>query len=482
MEDVLKPPDPPDIWEVPMSPEVFPNSNSSQSSGTKRRSDGGDHASSSKKTITSTEMASASIQGLYCSNAMVIGFKAYSPSDKGPFLVHVSRSEPDQSAGTTIRPIKFGQFLVHNKVQNICPDGVKKVGRNKISVEFRTFADANNFLDNPILTMSKYEVTIPTYNITKMGIVRQVPVDLSMEEFANSLSVPNFCGEVLKARRLNRKTINEGVVTWVPTQTVVLTFHSQILPSKVYSFHTSLAVEAYQYPTIQCLSCCRFGHIKAQCRSSPRCFKCSQPHTGDSCDVIEGKATCLHCSGQHFASSKTCPEQGRQRSIKLLMSQEGISYEEASNRFPRVNRSYAEVAQEMFSPPSSVSYPSSSIPNSPASISSVSHKKTIFVPAVRQKKSSLGKAYDHQAHQSIVGNIPSSLPNGCALVNGSDVSQENGLLEILITLIINLLSQNKTHLPSNVAQQLMQIISLSCNNGSNVCSAVEQSKSTQEKI
>lgn len=481
MAEVMKPPDPPDI-SVPVSMDVFSDSATSQSTAQKRRFDGEDQSASNKKIITNTELASASIQGLYCSNRMIIGIKSYTSMDKGPFLVHVSRTEIDQSAGTTIRPIKFGQFLVHNKIENICADGVKRVGRNKISVEFRSFADANKFLDNPILSLYKYEASIPSYNITKMGIVRQVPVDLSMDEFATSLILPNGCGEVLKARRLNRKTIDDGKVTWVPTQTVVLTFHGQIMPARVFLFHTSLPVEAYQYPTIQCLNCCRFGHIKAQCRSKPRCFKCAQPHTGDSCDVLESGSTCLYCSGQHFASSKICPEQGRQRSIKLLMSQEGISYEDASNQCPKVRRSYADVTQEMFSTPSSNYLPRSTPePNHSTSSPTVSHKKTIFVPA--RRSAPLGKSYDRQAHQNIISDVPSSLPNGCALANSqAEVPQENnGLLELLLTLIINLLSQNKTNLPSNVAQQLMQVIALTSNNGSGVCSAMEQSKPYKEK-
>lgn len=487
-EDFLKPPDPPDIWDEPLSSNVFMNSSSdtvqSSSSAVKRRFDGRvDQGSGSrnKKTISNIELASASIQGLYCSSSLVIGFKAYTSTDKGPFIVHASRTEPDPSAGLTIRPIKFGQFLVQNKVDNICPGGVKKVGRNKISIEFRSYVDANTFLDNPILSSHNYEVTIPTYNVTKMGIVRYVPVDLSMGEFATSLIVPVGCGEVLKARRLNRKTKdNDGNVTWVPTQTVVLTFHGQVLPSRVFSFHTSMAVEAYQYPTIQCLKCCRFGHIKAQCRSNPRCFKCAQSHPGESCEVNENTATCLHCSGQHFASSKNCPEQGRQRSIKLLMSQESISYEDASKQCPRANRSYAEVAQ-ISSQPLITQFSSSSNTKPSSYIPPVSHRKTIFVPAVSHKRAFLGKAYDHQAHQAIVGNIPSCLPNGCALSNENEVSQETSLVETLITLIINILSQNKTHLPPNVAHQLMQIITLTNNYGSNIDSAMEQSEYTQQK-
>ncbi|XP_045445751.1 uncharacterized protein LOC123653814 [Melitaea cinxia] len=259
---------------------------------------------------------------------------SYAEDDKGPFIVHVSREVSDPASGTTIRAIKFGQFLHTNKIKSVVNDGVKNVGRNKISVQFTSAEAANSFLSNPVLDLCKYKTTVPTYNITRIGLVKGVPVDWSMQELVESLELPSGCGQVMKARRLNRKTISEGTVTWIPTQSVVLTFRGQMLPEKIYSYHTSLPVEIYKFPTIQCLICCRYSHIKTQCRSKPRCYKCAQPHTGESCEVSEDNATCLHCSGKHFTINKSCPEFSRQQSIKVIMAQESISYLEASSRIP----------------------------------------------------------------------------------------------------------------------------------------------------
>ncbi|CAH2097137.1 unnamed protein product [Euphydryas editha] len=164
-------------------------------------------------------------------------------------------------------------------------------------------------------------------------------------ELVESLELPFGYGEVVKARCLNRKSITERTINWVPTQSVVLTFKRQLLSEKNYSYHTSLPVETYKFPAIQCLNCCPYGHIKTQCRSKPRCFECSKPHTGESCDVVEDKASCLHCSGKHFTTNKTCPEFSRQQSIKCIMSLKIISYFDVSSRIPPANRSYAAVAK-----------------------------------------------------------------------------------------------------------------------------------------
>lgn len=453
MDADAEPPDPPDISKTPI--------------GTKRSAEPiAEHERNIKKMIVNREAASASIQNVFIHPSLVIGVKQYTAMDSGPFLVHVSRTEPDPAAGSTIRPIKFGQFLHINKIRNICPEGIKKVGRNKISIEFISSEDANRFLDNPILEVSKYKAEIPNYNISKMGIVRQVPVDLSMDEFAEFLVSPTGCGIVLKARRLNRKIIVEDKPSWVPTQTVVITFQGQTLPRKVFLFHTSLPVDPYEFPTIQCLNCCRFGHVKIQCRSKPRCYRCTQPHTGESCHIIETESSCLNCSGRHYSINKSCPEYARQKSIKLLMSQDNISYEEASSKFPKSSRSFAEVTQATNPSGLQPATYSQSSQSSPL-LTQVSYRKT--VTATPRHRPPLPKSYDRVAHQAIIAEEPSELPNGYALSQASKIASspmEDNLLEVLMTMILNIILKSNTKLPSNVAQKLSQILSLS-NNGSN---------------
>lgn len=474
------PPDPPD--PDPTTSEIRESRSVKRRMGEDSEESGG--TGGKVKAVASdkdTAPSVASVQTTWMHATLVIGVKEYSTSDKGPFIIHVSREVPDPSAGTSIRPIKFGQFLCNYRVGNICADGIKSVGRNRVSVEFRSAADANKFLDNStLLSQYKYIASIPTFNITRMGLVKNVPIDMSMEEFAENLDVPNGCGYVIKARRLNRKSIENGNITWIPTQSVVLTFRGQVLPNRVFSYHTSLPVQIYQLPTIQCQNCCRFGHIKTQCRSKPRCFKCGKEHTGESCDTVEAQAYCLHCTGTHFASSKICPELERQKSVKAFMSQNGISYEEAATHFPKVGRSYTEVAQEMLASSSLSSQQAS--PSSPNSSNSRSYVKTVYATA--RPRAPLTKSYDKASHQEITSTPSSSLPNGHAFMSQSQSSNDNRqsfLIETLLNLLIELCSSSNLSLPSNVAQKLSQIFTLTDHNGSSVHSPVELKKSPQTK-
>uniref|UniRef100_A0A2H1WTA9 SFRICE_039414 n=1 Tax=Spodoptera frugiperda TaxID=7108 RepID=A0A2H1WTA9_SPOFR len=163
-----------------------------------------------------------------------------------------------------------------------------------------------------------------------MGIVSDVPVEWTEDEIMNNVRVSTGCGVVIKARRMNRKVTSPNGTEWKPTQTVVLIFDGQTLPKKVFCFYSALPVELYSYSTIQCFNCCRFGHTRTLCRSKPHGFRCGQDHPGDGCQISEIDAHCVNCNGNHFANYNSCPELGRQKSIKALMAERSISYAEAS--------------------------------------------------------------------------------------------------------------------------------------------------------
>lgn len=226
-------------------------------------------------------------------------------------------------------------------------------------------------------------------------VVRGIPTDWSEEEIFKNINVPFGCGPILKVRRLNKKQINNANTNFIPIETVVLTFDGQVLPKRVYLCYNSLPVDLYIYPTIQCFQCCRYGHIKSQCRSSPRCFKCGNGHSGDSCNIEEENVICCLCSGSHFATSRKCPEFFRQKSIKESMAKSCLSYAEALKLHPPVGRSYSDVLSTPISPPIShikVSNPKSENVNK-------SYKKTVFLKPKTPVQ--LSKGFDKIAHAKL---------------------------------------------------------------------------------
>lgn len=433
-------------------------------------------SSQAKKSISNPEAASASYELVYTHPDLDESARKYSDNDLGPFIVHIARNNTDPSANLSVRAIKIGLLLHQSNVQNIVRDGIKNIGSRRVSVQFKTAEDANKFISHSCLATHKYTATIPSYHVSRIGIVRGVPVDWDVSRLAEAMDTDG-CGKVLKARRLSRKkTVNDTTV-WEPTQSVVVTFEGQRLPNHVYVFHTSLLVETYMLPTIQCFKCCRFGHVKTQCRSDPRCYKCSEDHPGESCLVPKSSATCLFCMGCHYATDKDCFEQGRQRTIKNIMSEKSISYREAELQAPlQLRRSFANVLSSNIPhsntpfniPPSDTNY-SQSQPQK------LSYRKTVFTTP--RPRPNLSKGYDQRAHLNIVGDVHSSMPNGHALGNDT-ISPPENLVDLILALLKNIISKFSDNIPNNVASQIFEISQLITNtNGSSSLRTMEQSQS-----
>ncbi|KAI5636441.1 hypothetical protein NE865_10861 [Phthorimaea operculella] len=408
----------------------------------------------SKKTINNT--STPSIQSTFTLPEFELNIRTYGEHDVAPFIVHISKvvSESTLANSSTLRPIKFGHFLFHNKIQGIVKDGIKRVGRNRISVEFKTSDDANSFLQHPSLAAAKYEAVIPSFNITRMGIIREVPVEWTLEELLRAVEVPSGFGKVIKARRLNRKSYDEdNSPVWIPTQTVVLTFLGQKLPPQVYCFYTSLPVQTYVLPTIQCNKCCRFGHIAAKCRSHERCFICAGNHLGISC--TRKTPTCLFCSGEHKATDQNCPEQSRQRNIKLVMSQENISYLEASIRFPQVRKPFTDALRNspLLFPDQSQSQPTQ--PSTQPTIKT-SYNKTTFTQR-RLPSPASSRGYDRAAHMALISSPHPSSPNGSALSSPSSASDFSFIGSLLSTCFKILSKANQEEIPNNIRNNLTEL-------------------------
>jgi hypothetical protein len=258
----------------------------------------------------------------------------YANSNKGPYEVHVNHSK-----GEPIHPVKFGNLLYRGGIKNILEDGIKVENRYKLSIKFQSLKSANQFIDSPFLKDNNLNAYIPTYRLFKQGIVKRIPVDLSEGEIIDCIQVSAGFGRVSKVRRLNRKEITDGKVEWKASTTCVLSFEGQHLPSKVFLFYNALPVEIYEYPTILCHRCARFGHTKTKCTSpSPKCAKCSSTeHSKDKCPS-EKDLLCPNCNGKHEASSANCPELIRQRTIKSTMAKENMSFSQAAKTIPRTNK------------------------------------------------------------------------------------------------------------------------------------------------
>lgn len=374
--------------------------------------------------------------------------KLYDKNDPGPYMVHVQFTEVDNKKGSTLHPLDFSYFLHKKGLRNIIENGIKRIGRNRLSISFTSGKDANEFIQNETLAETKkYTTSIPIFNICRMGIVKGVPEDWSHEDIMANIRVPNGFGAIIRTRRMCRKSVSSSGVEWIPTQSVTLTFDGQCLPPRVFAFYSSLPVEKYILPTIQCFQCCRFGHTRDKCRSQPRCLKCGDNHDGKSCN--SETFHCINCSGPHKATDKTCPEFLRQANIKNHMSYNNVSYIEASKAFPASKPLFSEV----------VALSSQISDMSPPENKKIWHKKTVFSQP-KKKIITQNKGYDQEAHKNIINSYKEPSPqNGCALTgdNNNSSSEDASIQELLSTLVNTIFNSS---LPYSVALKLVNTISV----------------------
>lgn len=375
----------------------------------------------------------------------------YNSSDAAPFLVHVQREQTASNDNTFLNPISFGRFLRRNAFNGIVNGSLKKIGRNRLVISFTTFQDANSFITSKLLEKENFKSFIPTFSVTRMGVVRGVPMEWSDDEILDNISVPVGCGKILKLRRIKRKVITDGIPQLKNTETVILTFDGQILPKRVYMCYTSLTVDLYIYPTIQCYNCCRYGHVKSQCRSTPRCFKCGQGHSGDECTISEENLHCCLCKGYHEATSKKCLEYERQKNIKESMAKSCISYAEASKLHPTISKlSYADA---LISTPTISSNINAPVQHhySPSK-NKTSYKKTVFIKP--RSPPTFSKGYEQQFHEEFNRSMPQP-KDGCALIPRNDISAAS-VNELIIALIKTLTQSH--HLSPNFAATVMNTV------------------------
>lgn len=404
----------------------------------------------------------------------------YNSTDAAPFLVHVQVKQTSPNDNVSIHPVTFGRFLKRNQFNSVVNGSLKRIGRNRITVSFENYKDANSFISSPTLSDSNFKAFVPSFSVIRMGIVRGVPADWSEEEVKENISVPIGCGPIIKVRRINRKI--DGSSEFKPTESVVLTFDGQVLPKRVYMCYTALVVDLYIYPTIQCFRCCKFGHVQVQCRATtPKCFKCGGGHLGVSCSVNEEDVECCLCKGSHFATSKKCLEYERQRAIKESMAKSCISYAEASKIHAPISKmSYIDALLSTSNIPPQVSGPSLNLQNDnlPNSFQT-SYKKTVFKN--RRTPPRLSRGYDIEAHNELTKdyNMPSSPVNGVAFNTEVKTDSDNTSIIELIISLIKCLSQSMS--PSNAASLFDTIAHLTKNVHNGQTPKIQSSPVEQQK-
>lgn len=207
--------------------------------------------------------------------------------------------------GRRLSDVTIARTLHKNllKVQNIFSKG-----KSQILVKFATTADAKRLINHPtVLDDIKCSATLSVPQTSNKGLVRGVPLEIGDQELLEELNRhPDT--QVLSTTRIMRSEMEGEERHKVPTQSVILDFPGNTMPSKVFFFQAVRTVQVYIIKPKLCYKCHTFRHIAKQCKSSMTyCGYCTLNHDTRQCPRDKDKPLCVNCDGEHSPRSMQCP-------------------------------------------------------------------------------------------------------------------------------------------------------------------------------
>ena len=264
-----------------------------------------------------------------------------------PRFLLIESNLPEQAI-TSLSP-----FVIQKCLLSLAglPKSVKKLKSGALLIEVEKKAHADNLLK--LKTFFNISAKCSAHNTlnTSKGIIRCPDLaGVSEEEIASELA-----GQlVVHVRRMTsyRDSIKR------PTNTLVLTFNTAILPRSLKVGYLNVPVDMYIPNPLQCYTCYKYGHHESKCRKTTEekvCRRCTALCSEHDADVNECKNAlkCSNCGGEHYSTSRSCLVWKREKEIVTVKCKEGLSFPEAKKivetRF-NLTVSYANVTKNNSGP------------------------------------------------------------------------------------------------------------------------------------
>ena len=241
---------------------------------------------------------------------------------------------------------KLSPFVIEKVLVGLTgsPKSVKKLKSGSLLIEVekavhaRTLLKIKHFFNIPARCVPHNSLN------TSKGIIRCPDLaGISEEEITSELSDQN----VTAARRIT--IFRDGIKK--PTNTIVLTFNTAILPKCLKVGYLRVTVDLYIPNPLQCYCCFKFGHHESKCKYNQGeefCRRCGNSNLVHKSEKCEFDICCKNCKGEHVATSRSCPLWKKEKEIVTVKYTEGLSFPEARKIVESRNSmgvSYASVSK-----------------------------------------------------------------------------------------------------------------------------------------
>ncbi|XP_023247742.1 uncharacterized protein LOC111643770 [Copidosoma floridanum] len=266
----------------------------------------------------------------------------YASDDKGPLGVIIqSKKVQGQRAFKSLNRYSISKSI--SKKYSVNQIFLKS--SNKIEVIFNSREDANNVLTDQEILDKDCDIFIPFHWLVRKGIIRGVDLDVEEKDILQDLKSSIKIHSVRRITRKNPKADSDPTLPkYIPTKSIIVTFHGQELPQYVFMYHIAHEVQPFISTPRICYSCFLPGHMSKVCKSSPMCGKCGENKHENACKLEVLK--CATCGSPHRTLDASCPTMIKERAILRVMALENKPHEDARKIVFGTNRSNNVIASK----------------------------------------------------------------------------------------------------------------------------------------
>lgn len=230
------------------------------------------------------------------------------------------------------KQMALAKLLKSGNIQNVLR--IKYKSPYKVFVLFDDKLQAEKLLSYQVILDLGVRAQFTDQANLAYGMIKGVDLEMNEQEVVDSL---NSSEPILAAKRLKRMNDNGE---WIDSETMRICFKSTVCPTYVYAFGCRFKVERYIFPVTQCAGCWKFGHIKRYCPlNKTLCPKCGKEH--NNCEIETFK--CLNCKGPHMALDKKCSFFIKEKAIRVIMSEENLTYKKALELYLNKNKQEVDL-------------------------------------------------------------------------------------------------------------------------------------------
>ena len=251
------------------------------------------------------------------------------------FLIIHSEKE-----GETISSL--APLIVHKTIMSIAgePKSIKNLRSGDLLIQCAKESHEKNLLQIKTFCGLKCSITPHSSLNTSKGIIRCPALNRVTGDDIKEGMVEQGVTDV------RRITVRRDGVTKL-TNTYVLTFNSQNLPTVVKIGFMQVKVDVYIPNPLRCYSCQVFGHHENKCGRHPVCCNCGEPeHCGPS-GVCDKPAKCVNCSGDYPANSNQCPQWKKEKKILKIKCENNLSFPDGREQYEQfyTGQTYASAVK-----------------------------------------------------------------------------------------------------------------------------------------